>query len=198
MMPSVSSFFWSQTFLIRFVSMWALMGMTAVVTLISTNFPSWIQEPIMQGTFSNLFKIMIWVSGYKVKRTNMTEVDYSKYLGKGWTQEFERTNVTIIFNHTSFLEILMAFTWRSPTFISTKRSMDIPLVGTVLKAINAIFLERSGENSPAARQEVNQKVTDYQNRLSKNEVHRPLLTFPEGSTSNGDYLMQFIETVFVG
>ena len=71
----------------------------------------------------------------------------------------------------------------------------MPFVGRIARACNNLFLDRS---SPESRKLVAQKIAEKQSICEKDPRFDPLIIFPEGGTTNGEYLIKFKKGAFVG
>lgn len=82
-----------------------------------------------------------------------------------------------------------------PTFTAKATIKKVPFVGRIAKACNNLFLDRS---SPESRKLVAQKIAEKQMICEKDPRFDPLIIFPEGGTTNGDYLIKFKKGAFLG
>eukprot|EP01130_Rhizamoeba_saxonica_P006312 TRINITY_DN2516_c0_g1_i1.p1 TRINITY_DN2516_c0_g1~~TRINITY_DN2516_c0_g1_i1.p1 ORF type:complete len:170 (-),score=34.24 TRINITY_DN2516_c0_g1_i1:39-548(-) len=69
--------------------------------------------------------------------------------------------------------------------------MDVPFVNTLAATWGCVFVYRKGENTdaPSATEQISSRDYDGGNRL---------LIFPEGTTTNGKYVLRFRSGSFVG
>jgi len=99
----------------------------------------------------------------------------------------------LVSNHISFWEILYFMAAPCcPSFAFKKSCLNIPLLGNVaLKVLQGIPIDRGSGGAKA--------IIDRVNEMEKGEPlsHRPLLIFPEGTTSNGSCLLKFRTGAFV-
>ena len=108
-------------------------------------------------------------------------------------EEFEDLTITtpiIISNHVNWFDIFYMVLRLLPiSFISKGDVANYPLIGTLARAINCIFLDRKDtENRKSAVQDIKQRIIDYNNKI---EGAFPLIIFPEGTTSNGKGILKF-------
>ncbi len=100
----------------------------------------------------------------------------------------------IVANHNSAFDIIILLT-KHYCFVSMDGVRNIPVVGTVAKALGCIFVAReSKESRTEAKAAIKERL---QSQVSKTSKHKtPLVVFPEGSTNNGNYLLQFRRGAF--
>jgi len=100
----------------------------------------------------------------------------------------------IVANHTSAFDILVLLTKRV-CFVSMEGVKDLYFIGRVAKALGCIFVSRDSKNSRFdAKQAIIERLTAQVNGSSKES--NPLVVFPEGSTNNGLYLLEFRRGAF--
>lgn len=95
----------------------------------------------------------------------------------------------IIANHCSYVDMLKIIVDTSCAGLTKKENRDIPLFGTVLEANNCLFVDR---HTPEGRQ----KTLDDLLARSASKT-KPLLIFPQGTTSNGSCLTGFKKGAFI-
>jgi lysophosphatidylcholine acyltransferase/lyso-PAF acetyltransferase len=104
--------------------------------------------------------------------------------------------VCLVSNHVSWLDILVAMAESFPSFVAKATIRKLPLVGVISEAMGCIFVERetrgAGENGAGAA------VRDRLLRRERDPASCPqLLLFPEGTTTNGKYLLPFKTGAFL-
>lgn len=101
----------------------------------------------------------------------------------------------IITNHYSWLDIFYLISSKyCPSYLSKKDVIKYPLIGKIAIGLQSLFVER--EN----RAEKDQILTLIEERCSKilnGENYPSILIFPEGTTTNGQYLISFKKGAFV-
>ncbi|XP_047334084.1 lysophospholipid acyltransferase LPEAT2-like [Impatiens glandulifera] len=90
----------------------------------------------------------------------------------------------VVSNHISYIEPIFFFYELFPTIVSSDSHDSIPVVGTIIRAMQVIYVNRF---SPASRKNA---VNEIKRKASVNRFPRVLL-FPEGTTTNGRLLMSF-------
>lgn len=104
-----------------------------------------------------------------------------------------RQTPLLVANHISYIDALvLAVTFGAPKVLAKSGTLKTPLIGTFAKEIGVIEVDRSSRDSRAATMEsIASHVAGW--RLGE----RPLLLFPEGTTSNGADLLEFKKGAFV-
>ena len=127
-----------------------------------------------------LFAGVVWIEYEK-----MEGADYRKWLGPDWKPQWEGAG-TLIFNHHSWMDILAALSTFYPSFVSKKSVKKYPFIGTIATAIDSVFLDRAG-----TKEEKKAAAIQIEERQKQNEVTKrpPILIFPEGATTNNEYLI---------
>lgn len=95
----------------------------------------------------------------------------------------------IVANHNSAMDIFILLCKRC-SFVSMDAVQHLPLVGRIAKAIGCIFVVR---DSAASRAETKLAIAK---RFASNVCKCQLVVFPEGSTTNGESLLQFRRGAF--
>ncbi|KAG9389605.1 Lysophospholipid acyltransferase [Carpediemonas membranifera] len=97
---------------------------------------------------------------------------------------------TVVVNHQSYLDILVLIAVGCPSFVARIGSEKIPLFGAGVRVHDCVLVDRSSEESrKAAKEAIHARM-----QSKKSEV--PLLIFPEGTTTNGNYLIPFKTSAF--
>lgn len=79
----------------------------------------------------------------KVDYVSTGEGDYTKWLGPDWQPSWENPS-TIVSNHVSWMDILVALIFFCPSFLSKKSVRQYPGVGRIAVAIDCVFFDRGG------------------------------------------------------
>ncbi|XVF73326.1 hypothetical protein PTKIN_Ptkin12aG0192600 [Pterospermum kingtungense] len=96
----------------------------------------------------------------------------------------------VVSNHVSYIEPIFYFYEVFPTIVASESHDSIPFVGTIIRAMQVIYVNRS---SPASRKNA---VKEIKRRASCDTFPR-LLLFPEGTTTNGRALISFQLGAFI-
>jgi 1-acyl-sn-glycerol-3-phosphate acyltransferase len=93
----------------------------------------------------------------------------------------------IISNHVSYIDVLILSSLVPSAFITSVELKNTPLLGTLAKFGGCIFVER--RKAAKLKQEIDFIASVLRQNLS-------VVLFPEGTTSNGDRVMQFKNSLF--
>ena len=84
---------------------------------------------------------MVQPDWLKVERVE--NIDYSKWLGPDWKPQWKGAG-TLVSNHVSWLDIVMAYGYFFPAFVSKRSVEQLPGVKTIMAAIDGLFVDRAG------------------------------------------------------
>ncbi|KAK9165593.1 hypothetical protein Scep_000784 [Stephania cephalantha] len=110
------------------------------------------------------------------------------------SEELERPGA-IISNHVSYLDILYHMSSSFPSFVAKRSVAKIPLVGLISKCLGCVYVQRESKTSDfkGVAGVVTERVVEaYQNSSAPR-----MMLFPEGTTTNGDYLLPFKTGAFL-
>ncbi|OEL32380.1 Lysophospholipid acyltransferase LPEAT1 [Dichanthelium oligosanthes] len=115
------------------------------------------------------------------------------------SKEMERPGA-IVSNHVSYVDILyhiyIDFDISLLPLCLLKRSVGrLPLVGLISKCLGCIFVQRESKTSDFKG--VSGAVTERIQRAHQQKNAPMMLLFPEGTTTNGDYLLPFKTGAFL-
>lgn len=100
-------------------------------------------------------------------------------------QEITNTSYVIVADHISFVEVLYLLSMYLPAFVGKVPLKKTPLIGDCMRHLDCIFVNRLiGKKATSTTELLEAHVT-------KSDNLRPLLLFPEGTTSNGLGLISF-------
>jgi 1-acyl-sn-glycerol-3-phosphate acyltransferase len=93
----------------------------------------------------------------------------------------------LVANHICYIDgPILAATLGAPKVLAKAGTLSMPLLGSFADEIGVIEVDRDNKDSrSAAQQAINEHIRDWRPGI------RPLLLFPEGTTSNGDDLLPF-------
>nr|AYE66857.1 LPEAT [Lobosphaera incisa] len=103
----------------------------------------------------------------------------------------------IVSNHMGWSDILVHMSHSFPSFVARASTRDLPMVGLISQNMGCIYVER--EHKTATTQGVSTLVKERMLHAGSPEAAgmRPMLLFPEGTTSNGKYLLPFKTGAFL-
>ncbi|CAL1147418.1 unnamed protein product [Cladocopium goreaui] len=99
----------------------------------------------------------------------------------------------ILCNHTCYLDgMVLASVFHGPKIIAMKGTLNVPVIGLFAQDIGVIEVDRADPKSRAATiKAIEDHVANWK------PGRQPLLLFPEGTTSNGQGLLEFRKGAFV-
>jgi len=101
-----------------------------------------------------------------------------------------RSAAVLVSNHVSWADILAHVALSAPGFVAKESLSRVFLVGAAARCLRCIFVAREAKAGGAATQ-----VLERLQRAVPGQ--RPLVLFPEGTTSNGCYLLPFRTGAFI-
>ncbi|KAJ6849052.1 putative lysophospholipid acyltransferase LPEAT1 isoform X1 [Iris pallida] len=108
--------------------------------------------------------------------------------------EAERPGV-IVSNHVSHLDILYHMSSFFPSFVAKRSVAKLPFVGLISKCLGCVYVQRESKSSEFKG--ISGVVTERIQEAHQNEHSPMMLLFPEGTTTNGDYLLPFKTGAFL-
>ncbi|XP_010539547.1 PREDICTED: lysophospholipid acyltransferase LPEAT1-like isoform X2 [Tarenaya hassleriana] len=109
-------------------------------------------------------------------------------------KEPERSGA-IVSNHVSYLDILYHMSSSFPSFVAKRSVGKLPLVGLISKCLGCVYVQREAKSPDfkGVSGTVNERVRD----AHQNKSAPTIMLFPEGTTTNGDYLLTFKTGAFL-
>lgn len=114
--------------------------------------------------------------------------------GKDQSEEPERLGA-IISNHVSYLDILYHMSASFPSFVAKRSVAKLPLVGLISKCLGCVYVQRESKSSDFKG--VSGIVTERVKESHENNSAPMMMLFPEGTTTNGDFLLPFKTGAFL-
>ena len=99
-------------------------------------------------------------------------------------------------NHTSIVDGFLGNLTFFPSYVARKNVGDIPGIGTMMTAMQSVFVQRVGDNSNESKSSTFKAIAQRQHEFMDGKTKVPFLIFPEGATCNGEYLMSFKKGAF--
>lgn len=148
------------------------------------------------GAFKAGFRTWLYANG--VLPTVLCESGpYGNDLGplpqdRGARQRMLRDTALIVSNHVSYLDtVVLPLVLDVPKLMAMKEVASWPLIGQVCQEMDMIWVDRTDPNSrKAAKQAIKDHVAAWQ------QGDKPLLMWPEGTTSNGHSMKEFKSGAF--
>ncbi|KAL3840321.1 hypothetical protein ACJIZ3_024912 [Penstemon smallii] len=144
----------------------------------------WRRAVIMQsGRF--LSRALLFVFGfYWISETSRGDETSST----DQSEESERPGA-IVSNHVSYLDILYHMSSSFPSFVAKRSVAKLPLVGLISKCLGCVYVQRESKSSDFKG--VSGVVNDRIREAHQDKFAPKMMLFPEGTTTNGDYLLPF-------
>ncbi|EEE63399.1 hypothetical protein OsJ_18211 [Oryza sativa Japonica Group] len=101
----------------------------------------------------------------------------------------------VVSNHVSYVDILYHMSSSFPSFVAKRSVARLPMVGLISKCLGCIFVQRESKTSDFKG--VSGAVTERIQRAHQQKNSPMMLLFPEGTTTNGDYLLPFKTGAFL-
>ncbi|XP_068645703.1 lysophospholipid acyltransferase LPEAT1-like isoform X1 [Aristolochia californica] len=101
----------------------------------------------------------------------------------------------IISNHVSHLDILYHMSSFFPSFVAKRSVARLPLVGLISKCLGCVFVQRESRTSDFKG--VSGVVTERVQAAHESKNAPMMMLFPEGTTTNGEYLLPFKTGAFL-
>ncbi|KAL7117228.1 hypothetical protein ACP275_03G059900 [Erythranthe tilingii] len=154
---------------------------------------------IQSGRF--LSRVLLFVFGFywivETRRNNEIEEQLDNETASGdqsQTEDLERPGA-IISNHVSYLDILYHMSSSFPSFVAKRSVAKLPLVGLISKCLGCVYVQR--ELKASNFKGVSGVVNDRIREAHQNPSAPKMMLFPEGTTTNGDYLLPFKTGAFL-
>ncbi|XP_047095360.1 lysophospholipid acyltransferase LPEAT1-like [Lolium rigidum] len=142
----------------------------------------------------NLARAMLFVFGFYRIREDHRRVAGAQDEDMGKSEYLGRPGA-IVSNHVSHLDILYHMSSSLPSFVAKRSVARLPLVGLISKCMGCIFVQR--ESKASDFKGVSGAVTERIQRAHRQKDSPMMLLFPEGTTTNGDYLLPFKTGAFL-
>ncbi|XP_049390337.1 lysophospholipid acyltransferase LPEAT1 isoform X2 [Solanum stenotomum] len=158
----------------------------------------WRRTVMMQsGMF--LSRVILFVFGfYWIHETyqpiNLNGNSNNEDGSKQQAEELERPGA-IVSNHISYLDILYHKSRSFPSFVAKRSVAKLPLVGLISKCLGCVYVQRESK-SPDFKG-VSGVVNERIREAHQNKSAPIMLLFPEGTTTNGDFLLPFKSGAFL-
>jgi len=101
----------------------------------------------------------------------------------------------IVSNHISYLDILYHMSASFPSFVAKRSVARLPLVGLMSKCLGCVYVQRESKSSNFKG--VSGVVTERLQAAHHSKLAPMMLLFPEGTTTNGDFLLPFKTGAFL-
>ena len=108
----------------------------------------------------------------------------------------------IVSNHLSWADILVHMSHFFPAFVARSSTAKTPFVGSISKAMGCLYVERAKSKDETSKTDKGagsgvSSLVKARMESSQRSGERPLLLFPEGTTTNGRFLLPFKSGAFL-
>ncbi|KAL5727774.1 hypothetical protein ACHQM5_000929 [Ranunculus cassubicifolius] len=131
---------------------------------------------------------LLWVTRF-CSRCILFSFGYHWIRRKGRPAKRELAPI-VVSNHVSYIEPIFFFYELFPTIVASESHDSIPFVGTIIRAMQVIYVNRF---SSASRKDA---VNEIKRKAACDRFPR-LLLFPEGTTTNGRVIISFALGAFI-
>ncbi|TVU21218.1 hypothetical protein EJB05_30843 [Eragrostis curvula] len=141
-----------------------------------------------------LSRAMLFVFGFYWIRETYRGLPNAEDVHQDQSEKLERPGA-VVSNHVSYVDILYHMSASFPSFVAKNSVSRLPLVGIISKCLGCIFVQRESKASDS--QGVSGAVTERVQEVCQDKNSPMMLLFPEGTTTNGDYLLPFKTGAFL-
>uniref|UniRef100_A0A0E0JHM7 Phospholipid/glycerol acyltransferase domain-containing protein n=1 Tax=Oryza punctata TaxID=4537 RepID=A0A0E0JHM7_ORYPU len=141
-----------------------------------------------------LSRAMLFVFGFYWIPETHRSFPNAEDVHQGQSEELELPGA-IVSNHVSYVDILYHMSVSFPSFVAKESVSRLPLVGLISKCLGCIFVQRESKASDSKG--VSGAVTERVQEAYQDKNSSMMLLFPEGTTTNGDYLLPFRTGAFL-
>ena len=146
--------------------------------------------------YLTIFPIQIcigFISIYSRKDDEKVKETYRKYFGNDY--DFSKTKFSIyISNHYGWVESLFYVIRITPGFIAKAELGQIQIVSAIIRNIDCLLVKRADRDDKV---KMVKQMKIRQEMFYNGETETPLLIYPEGTVSNGEYLLEFKKGAFM-
>ena len=157
----------------------------------TTNQEEW---KLVSDTISCLTGIFFKLNGIKIIRIKKPyEEIYKKYLGEDYSFDQDEKYSLLISNHTGFYDVILNMHVHSCGFMAKDETQKYPFIGELSRGINCLFVKRESSED---RAKILTQLEERQKSFYEVTYFAPLMLFPEGTTTNGKYILKFKKGAF--
>ncbi|KAK4753472.1 hypothetical protein SAY87_022270 [Trapa incisa] len=159
------------------------------------------RRAVIVGSGRFFSRVLLFVFGfYRISETLRSSISpgeeksSTEISGEEQPEENGRPGA-IISNHVSYIDILYHMSSSFPSFVAKRSVAELPLVGLISKCLGCIYVQRESKSSDfkGVSGDVNERVQE----AHQNKDAPIMMLFPEGTTTNGDYLLPFKTGAFL-
>ncbi|GKV04803.1 hypothetical protein SLEP1_g16910 [Rubroshorea leprosula] len=139
-----------------------------------------------------LARLMLFVFGFYWISSD--DKSTSENQSQDQSEEVERPGA-IICNHVSYIDILYHMSSSFSSFVANRSVAKLPFVGLISKCLGCIFVQRESKSSDFKG--VSGVVAERVREAHQNKIAPMMMLFPEGTITNGSYLLPFKTGAFL-
>ncbi|XP_039055541.1 lysophospholipid acyltransferase LPEAT1-like isoform X2 [Hibiscus syriacus] len=151
---------------------------------------------VQSGRF--LSRLLLFTVGFywinETHKDSANTQESSKTESTKQSEQQERPGA-VVSNHLSYLDIFYHMSSSFPSFVAKRSVSKLPLIGLIGKCLGCVYVQRESKSSDFKG--VAGIVTDRIRNAHQNELAPMMMLFPEGTTSNGDFLLPFKTGAFL-
>jgi len=135
-------------------------------------------------------RFLLYIMGFKfsvqLERKNQLLSHYAY-------QDQDDTQCVLVSNHVSYIDMLILLAYFSPRFVAKESVREIPFFGRVAIILRVLFVPHpsSSKSSGGSSSLISQIRILAEERQKHKEYIQPIAIFPEGTTTNGSYILPF-------
>ena len=118
---------------------------------------------------------------------------YQRYFGPDYKIDYDSKFSCYISNHTCAYDMLISMASYGTGFVAKIGITEVPIIGTLLKLLQSIFVDRSSTNS---KNNITDEIIQRQKDFIEGKAVMPFMIFPEGTTNSGRHLLPFKRGAF--
>ncbi|XVE94754.1 hypothetical protein REPUB_Repub02eG0036200 [Reevesia pubescens] len=157
------------------------------------------RRAVIVGSGRFLSRSLLFLVGFywinETQKDSANTQENSKTEGTTNQSEEKELPGAIVSNHVSYLDILYHMSSSFPSFVAKRSVAKIPLVGLISKCLGCVYVQRESKSSDFKG--VAGVVTDRVREAHQSKSAPMMMLFPEGTTTNGDYLLPFKTGAFL-
>lgn len=118
---------------------------------------------------------------------------YQKYFGPEYKINYDQKFGCLISNHSCIYDMVCAISHYGNGFVAKEAVKHVPFFGKLMTGLQTIFVDRQ---STGSKNDTLEKLSERQKAYYNGEPVMPFMIFPEGTTTNGSYLITFKKGAF--
>ena len=137
------------------------------------------------------FRMMLLLSGCVWVEKKQVKADYSEYLGEEYVYKYDGHGV-VVPNHICPLDLITELVLNAPIncLIGKREAQSIPFLKWLIDDQWMIMVGRDSKDSREQRHKVLEMI-EARSLEAEKGLKTPCLIFPEGATTNGNYIISF-------